>query len=316
VDAINRLNFHHLRYFWTVAREGGLAAAGRKLRLSHSTLSAQIQSLQEDLGAPLFTKVGRRLVLTSDGQIVFRYADEIFSRGRDLLDAMAGENVQRGARLHVGVVDAVPKMIVRRLIEPVLALDPPVRLVVREASFDRLLADLAIHELDVVISDSPPSPGSLIRAHAHELGQSSVTLLATARLATQLRNGFPQSLDGAPMLLPMDGSPLRRGLEQVFAKLRVRPRIVAEFEDSALLKVVGASGAGAFAAPTVVLEEVVQQYRVKPIGELNVHERFFAVTARRRIDNLAVEAIAANARHLFSGADEKDEMAARPRRRP
>lgn len=316
MDAIDRLNFHHLRYFWTVAREGGLAAAGRKLRLSHSTLSAQIQSLQDDLGAPLFTKVGRRLVLTSDGQTVFRYADDIFSRGRDLLDAMAGENVQRGARLHIGVVDVVPKMIVRRLIEPVLALDPPVRLVVREASFDRLLADLAINELDVVISDAPPAPGSLIRAHAHELGESSVTLLATARLAAQLRPGFPHSLDGAPMLLPMEGSPLRRDLERVFAKLRVRPHIVAEFEDSALLKVVGASGAGVFAAPTVVLAEVVQQYHVKPVGELNVQERFFAVTARRRIANLAVETLAANARHLFSDTADTASPAPRPRRRP
>jgi LysR family transcriptional activator of nhaA len=313
MDAINRLNFHHLRYFWTVAREGGLAAAGRKLRLSHSTLSAQIQSLEDELGAPLFTRVGRRLVLTTEGQTAFRYADEIFSRGRDLLDAMAGEHVERGARLHVGVVDVVPKMIVRKLIEPVLALDPPVRLVVREASLDRLLADLAIDELDVVISDSPPAPGSLIRAHAHELGQSTVTLLASARLAASLRDGYPQSLDGAPMLLPTDGSPLRRGLEQAFAKLRVRPRIVAEFEDSALLKVMGASGAGVFAAPTVVVDEVVEQYRVRPIGALSVHERFFAITARRRIANLAVETLAENARDLFAGSGAR---AARPRRRP
>jgi LysR family transcriptional activator of nhaA len=195
----------------------------------------------------------------------------------------------------------------------VLALDPPVRLVVREASLDRLLADLAIYELDVVISDSPPAPGSLIRAHAHELGQSTVTLLASAKLAASLRDGFPHSLDGAPMLLPMDGSPLRRGLEQAFAKLRVRPRIVAEFEDSALLKVVGASGAGVFAAPTVVLQEVVDQYRVKPIGELPVHERFFAVTARRRIANLAVEALTSNARQLF-GDRERSPRSADTRR--
>lgn len=301
MDAIDRLNFHHLRYFWTVVREGGLAAAGRKLRLSHSTLSAQLKSLQDDLGAPLFNRKGRHLVLTDEGQTVFRYADEIFSRGRELLETLEGSHAHRQPRLQIGVVDIVPKTVVRKLLEPALALNPPVRLVVREASFDRLLADLAVFDLDVVISDTAVPPGSSIRAYAHQLGQSSITLFAVAPLAARLRPRFPQSLEGAPMLLPLDGLPLRRNLDQLFAKLRVRPRVVAEFEDSALLKVLGAAGAGVFPAPTAVLDEVVEQYRVRPIGEVDVFERFYAVTAKRRIANPAVEAIASTARRaVFS----------------
>lgn len=301
MDAIDQLNFHHLRYFWTVVREGGLAAAGRKLRLTHSTLSAQIQSLQDNLGTPLFTKVGRRLVLTEEGQTVFRYADEIFSRGRELLEALDGRQVQRIARLHVGAVDMMPKMVVRRLLEPAFNLDPPVRLIVREAPLERLLMELAMFDLDVVLSDSPLPPGSPIRAHAHPLGQSSITLFATASLASQLRKRFPQSLHGAPMLLPLDGLPLRRGLDQLFAQLGVRPRVVAELEDSALLKVLGAGGAGVFPAPTAVLDDIVRQYGVVPLGEVDVFERYYAVTAQRRISNPAVEAIASRARRaLFS----------------
>lgn len=301
MDAIDQLNFHHLRYFWTVVREGGLAAAGRKLRLTHSTLSAQIQSLQDNLGTPLFTKVGRRLVLTEEGQTVFRYADEIFSRGRELLEALDGRQVQRIARLHVGAVDMMPKMVVRRLLEPAFNLDPPVRLIVREAPLERLLMELAMFDLDVVLSDSTLPPGSPIRAYAHPLGQSSITLFAAASLASQLRKRFPQSLHGAPMLLPLDGLPLRRGLDQLFAQLGVRPRVVAELEDSALLKVLGASGAGVFPAPTAVLDDIVRQYAVLPLGEVDVFERYYAVTAQRRISNPAVEAIASRARRaLFS----------------
>lgn len=297
------VNYHHLLYFWVVAREGGLVAAGRVLRLSHPTLSAQIHALEDQLGEKLFTKVGRKLALTEVGRVVFRYADEIFTLGREMVDTVKGRASGQPLRLDVGVVDVVPKLVVRRLLQPAMSLTEPVKIVCYEDSYDKLLADLALHTLDIVVADSPVPAGNSVKAFNHLLGETSVSFFGTRSLARSFKRGFPRSLEGAPMVLPLENSTLRRMLNQWFERHGVKPRVVAEFEDSALMKVFGADGVGIFAAPTVVEEEVCRQYDVAVIGHAHeVKERFYAVSVERRLKNPAVVAISDVARHqLFGG---------------
>jgi LysR family transcriptional regulator, transcriptional activator of nhaA len=292
------LNYHHLHYFWVVAREGGLVAAAKSLRLSHPTLSAQIHALEEQLGEKLFTKVGRKLVLTDVGRVSYRYADEIFSLGRDLVDAVQGRRPDKLLGLDVGIVDVLPKLVVSRLLRPALDLVEPVRLVCHEGDFERLLGALAQHDLDIVLGDSPVPSGSAVRAHHHLLGESAVGFFATPSLAKAFRAGFPGSLAGAPMLLPTQGVTLRRSLNQWFDRHGFRPRIVAEFEDSALLKVFGADGLGVFPAPEAVADELRGRYRAAYLGRADgVIERFYAISAERRLKHPAVMAIAQAAHH-------------------
>jgi LysR family transcriptional regulator, transcriptional activator of nhaA len=245
------LNYHHLLYFWVVVREGGLVPAGRVLRLSHPTLSAQVHALEERLGHKLFTRVGRRLVPTDVGRMVYRYADEIFSIGGELLEAVRGRPSGQPLRLDVGVLDAVPKLVVRRLLDPALKIGEPVRIVVHEGSYDKLLAELALHNLDIVVADAPV-PSGRVRVVSHPLGDCGVGIFGKAGLARRYRRGFPRSLQGAPMLLPLEGSQLRRALDQWFEANELHPRIVGEFQDDALLEVFGGDGLGLFAAPLAV----------------------------------------------------------------
>lgn len=292
------INYHHLLYFFVVAREGGLVQAGKVLRLSHPTLSAQIHTLEDQLGEKLFLKVGRKLELTEMGRVVYRYAEEIFSLGREMVDTVKGRGGGKQLRLDVGIVDVVPKLVVRRLLQPALDLAEPVRLVCVEAPYEKLLADLALHALDIVIADAPVPAGSNIRAYNHLLGETGVSFFAVRSLASQLRRKFPASLDGAPMLLPLEQLPLRRALDQWFERNEVKPKVVAEFEDSALLKAFGTDGVGAFAAPTVVEAEVMAQYGVETIGRSDeIKERFYAISAERRLKHPAVVAISDAARH-------------------
>lgn len=299
------LNYHHLRYFWTVAREGSLVAAGKVLRLSHPTLSAQIHALEDQLGEKLFMRVGRRLALTEMGRVVYRYAEEIFSLGRDMVDTVKGRASGQPLRLDVGVADVVPKLVVRRLLQPALSLPEPVRLVCYEGAYENLLADLALHTLDIVISDAPVPPGSSVRAFNHLLGDTGVSLFGTKSLANSYRRGFPKSLDGAPLLLPLENLTLRRSLNQWFDRHDIKPRVVAEFEDSALLKVFGADGVGIFPAPTVMEPDVSRQYGVQVLGRApEVRERFYAISVERKLKNPAVVAISDAARHeIFSESD-------------
>lgn len=301
------LNYHHLLYFWTVAREGSLVAAGKALKLSHPTLSAQIRALEGRLDEKLFTRAGRGLVLTEMGRVVYRYADEIFSLGREMLDTVNGRSGGRPLRLDVGVADVVPKLVVRRLLQPALGGPEPVRLVCHEGRYEKLLADLTLHTLDLVIADAPLPPGSGVRAFHHLLGETSVSFFATKALVARHRRGFPGSLDGAPLLLPLEGSPLRRSLNQWFDRHGVAPRVVAEFEDSALLKVFGTDGVGIFPAPTVLETDVVRQYGVQVVGRApEVRERFYAISVERKLKNPAVVAISEAARHdLFAKAKAK-----------
>jgi len=297
-----RLNYHHLFYFWTVARQGGLVPAAKVLRLSHPTLSVQIRSLEEQLGEALFEKQGRKLGLTEMGRVVFRYADEIFALGHEMVETVQRGSVVHPQRLHVGIVDALPKLVVRRLLEAAVRMPAPVRLVCREDTHDRLLAELALHSLDVVISDEPVASGGPVRAFNHLLGETTATLFGAKALAKSYRKGFPDSLTGAPFLLPLEGSALRRSLNQWFDKKHIEPRVVAEFEDGALMKVFGTDGLGLFAAPTVVAREICVQYDVEVVGEVEgVRERFYAISAGRRLEHPAVVAISERARHhLFT----------------
>lgn len=292
------LNYHHLLYFWTVAREGGLGPAGKMLRLSQSTLSGQIKRLEDALGQPLFERRGRKLEMTETGRVVYKYADEIFGLGRELLDTVRARPSARAPRLTVGISDVVPKLLVRKLLEPALQLESRLSLVCVEDRFDRLLAELATHNVDIVIADSPIPPDAAVRAFNHLLGESTVTLVAPAALAPGLRRGFPASVDGAPLLLPTIGSSLRRDLEAWFGRVGVRPRVVAEAEDSALLKAFAAEGMGAMFVPSVIVKTVAKRYELVEVAELDgLRERYYAIAAERRLVHPAVIAIRAAARN-------------------
>lgn len=294
------LNYHHLLYFWFLAREGSLARAAGELRLAQSTVSKQIHQLEGVLGHALFARSGRRLALTESGRVVFRYADEIFGLGRELVATLRDRPAGRPLRVTVGVADVVPKLVAERVLAPALrSAEGAIRLVCREDKPDRLLAELALHELDVILTDAPASPHVSVRAFNHLLGESDVTFFAGAELAARYRRGFPRSLDGAPVLLPTENTALRRSLAQWFEARGVSPNVVGEFEDSALLKVFGLRGAGLFPAPSVIAREVAAQYRVKPIGRVpEVRERLYAVTVERRLKHPAVVAICDAARTL------------------
>ncbi len=291
------LNYHHLLYFWLVAREGGLAPAGRILRLSHSTLSAQVHALEDQLGAELFTKAGRKLALTDVGRVVFRYADEIFKLGREMVHNVKDRSPEGPVRVDVGVVDVVPKLVVHRLLQPALALGN-VRLVCHEATYEKLLADLATHELDVVISDAPVAAGTSVRAFTHDLGSTAISFFGTKALARRYRPGFPRSLHGAPMLLPLENLAARRALDQWFDGNEIRPNVVAEFEDNALLTVFGADGVGVFPAPAMVETEILAHRGIERIGHADdLRQRFYAISVERRLKTPAAVAIQGAARH-------------------
>ena len=296
------LNYHHLHYFWVVAKEGTIAAACEKLHLAQPTISAQLRALENAIGDKLFKRVGRNLVLTDTGRMVYRYADDIFSLGGELLDTLRGRPTGNPLRFSVGVADVLPKLVAYRLLEPALKLPETIQLVCRESTPAELLAQLAIHELDLVLSDSPIGPDIRVRAFNHLLGECGVSIFGTKELATAYRRRFPRSLDGAPFLLPPDNTSLRRSLEQWFDSQGVRPSAVAEFDDSALLKVFGQAGAGLFAAPDVIEKEVRRQYGVRVIGRLeSVRERFYAISVERKVKHPAVVAIAQAAREKLFG---------------
>lgn len=296
------LNYHHLLYFFLVAREGGLSPAARMLRLSHPTVSNQIHALEDALGEKLFTRVGRRLVLTEMGHVVYRYAEEIFGLGREMLDVVRGRGTGKTPRLFVGVADAIPKLVVNKLVKPALHLKEPVVLVVREDRPDALLVALAQHSLDVVLVDSPIGAGSRVKAYNHLLGESDVTVFGVARFARRLRRGFPDSLHDAPMVLPIEHSTLRRSLDLWLDGKEIRPKVVAEVEDSALVKALGQGGLGLFIAPSVVERDVCRQFGVERVGRIpEIKERYYAITVERRLRHPAVAAICAAAREsLFA----------------
>jgi LysR family transcriptional regulator, transcriptional activator of nhaA len=297
------LNYHHLLYFWMVAKEGSIVRACQELHLAHPTISGQIHRLEEVLGEKLFVRRGRNLVLTEAGRVAFRYADEIFSLGREFVDTLKGRASGRPLRLVVGIADVLPPSLVRRFLEPAFRLGHPVRVICRaDKSTEDFIAELALHRVDVVLSDGPAGSGIPVRAFSHPLGECGTTFFAAARLAGVLRRRFPTSLDGAPFLLPGAPSAVRRALEQWFDAEEVRPTIVAEVDDSALAKDFGKAGMGVFAAPTVIESEVRQQYGVQVVGRAeSVRQSFYAISVERKIKHPAVVAIREAARQdIFS----------------
>lgn len=293
---VDWLNYHHLYYFWMVAREGSVTAAAAALRLSQSTISGQLKQLEESLGEKLLRRAGRNLELTEMGKVTFRHADEIFEIGRSLQDVIAGRKDDRVERLVIGVSDLMPKLILHRLLQPALG-TAGLRVVCREDKTERLLGMLAVHDVDLVLAESPIAGQASVRAFNHPLGESKVNFYGTKALAKKLRKGFPQSLDGAPVLLPTDNTLLRRALEKWFVDESVRPHVIAEFEDSALMKAFGGEGAGAFPSPASIADEITKTYNVEMIGQVDsVVERFYAITVERRLVHPAVREICDNAR--------------------
>ena len=295
------LNYHHLHYFWVVAREGSVTKACDILFLSQPTVSGQIRELEKAMKAPLFAKSGRGLVLTETGQAVFRYADDIFALGRELMDVVNGRPVGKPIRLRVGVVDVMPKLIAHLLLEPALRLPEPVRVVCVEGKLDRLAAELTIHNLDLVLTDAPLPQTVKAKVYTHLLGECGVSIVGVPKLVEAYTSGFPKSLDGAPFLLPTEGAALRRSLDQWFEEHGIRPVIRGEFEDSALLKTFGRSGEGVFAIPATVEEDIRDHYGVRVIGiAKGLRERFYAISVERKLKHPAVVAISETARRSFA----------------
>ena len=297
------LNYHHLLYFWAVARYGSVVRASAELRLAQPTISGQVRRLEDVVGEKLFDRVGRRLVLTDVGRTVFRYADEIFSLGQDLMGTLKGRPSSRPLRLTVGVADVLPKVLVQKLLEPAFHIGRPVHLICRE---DRVVEDfmsqLAGQELDLVLADRPLGPGIRSNAFNHLLGECGTTFLGTAKLASRLRPGFPRSIEGAPCLLPGGHATVRRSLDQWFDTTRVSPMLVAEFDDSALMYAFGEQGQGIFPSPTVFESEFRLRYNVQVVGRIkSVRQQFYAISVDRRLHHPAVAEIVKAARQDVFG---------------
>lgn len=286
------LNYHHLFYFWQVVRAGGITKACEELRLAPPTVSAQIRSLEEQLGEKLLNRAGRSLVPTEMGRTVFRYAEDIFGLGLELMDTVKRRPTGKPLRVVIGVDDVLPKEVAHALIAPALRLPGSVRILCREAGLERLVAELALHELDVVLSDAPVTPSLHIRAYNHPLGECDVAWMGTPAMARALRRGFPGSLEGAPVLLPTDDTAIRRGIDQWFATRGIRPVVVGEFEDYALLQVFGIRGLGAFPALDILVKDLKRRHGLARIGPAKgVTGRFYAISVEKKVSHPAVAAI-------------------------
>lgn len=294
------LNYHHLLYFWKVAKTGSVTAAAKELRLAHPTISAQIRTLEKNFGHKLFRQVGRGLRLTETGQLVYRYANDIFSLGEELQQAVDGRPASGGVSFKVGVTDVLPKPIAYQFLAPALRL-PGARAVIHEGKPNDLMDQLVVHELDLVLSDFPLGPQFTLNAFSHLLGESTVSLFGAPKLVKEYAPGFPRSLNGAPFLLPTDNTSMRRMMNQWFASNRIQPSVVAEFEDSELLKEHAQAGGGIFAASTLIEEHTLKNYRVKPLGRMKAaRTRYYAISPERRFSNPAVATIIETAhREIF-----------------
>ena len=290
-------SYNHLYYFWTVAREGGVARAAEVLHLTPQTISSQLRVLERSLGARLFRRSGRNLALTETGRLALTFADEIFRLGAEMTEALKGRGSGRPLQFSVGVVDVVPKMVAYRLLEPALHLPEPVRILCREGKLDALLGDIAIHKLDMVLADTPLAGDVNVRAFNHPLGECGITFFAAPAIAARYRDGFPRSLQDAPMLVPAVNTALRGSLMHWLDQLDIRPQIVGEFEDRALMQAFGQAAVGVFMSPSVIDAEVARQYRVEAIGSTpEVRERYYAISAERRLRHPAVVAVSQAAR--------------------
>ena len=286
------LNYHHLLYFWTVAKEGSIARACDKLHLAQPTISGQLRKLEQALGTKLYERVGRELVLTEVGQVVYRYADEIFQIGQELVDTIRDRPTGRPARLSVGIPEVLPKLIAFRLLQPALKVDDRVRIICREGNLDHLLTQLATHELDVVLSDSPANAMVRIRAFNHALGACGIGLFGTKELCEKYSGELPNGLRHAPFLLPAEHTSLRRSIDQWLDSNDLQPEIIGEMDDTALLKVFAEAGLGFVPAPLAIQLEIEKQFGLQlKLVIPDAVERFYAITVEKRLRHPAVVAI-------------------------
>lgn len=286
------LNYRHLHYFWVTAQEGSFTRAAERLGVAVQTVSAQIGLLERSLGATLLSQQGRRLVPTEAGRIAVDHANQIFQLGERLRQTIEDSAVSQPLRLTVGISDALPKLIAYRLLSGTIGQPGSVRLICEEGDFDDLIADLALHRLDVVLTDRPAAASGNLRVYSHPLGDCEIALFGAPALAGELRPDFPRSLNGAPLLLPTRDNALRGRLDQWFTARGLRPRVIGEFEDSALLMTFGRGGQGLFPAPALLADDIAAEYGAVPAGNLvEVREQFYAITADRRIRHPAVEAL-------------------------
>lgn len=298
------LNYHHLLYFWEIARNHSVSRAAKEMGVSQPTVSAQLKALEASLGEPLFIRDGRDLLLTELGQSVFDYANEIFTLGRELEEAVSSRRSGRTVRLRIGITDTMPKLVAHVLIRPAMRVGPDLRLLIREDRHERLMNELQSHQIDLVLAHEPAPASAQFKGACYPLGESGVSFLTAGDLHKQLTGAFPQSMNEAPMYLPMPGSSLRRGMDNWFAQIGVRPRIVGEFGDSGLLQTFGQGGTAIFPCLTLVERQLTQQLRARVIGRTQeVRERFFAISSGKRLTHPAVLAICKQPRLLAELVD-------------
>ena len=291
------MNFRHLYYFWVVAKEGGMTRAAERLGVAVQTISTQLGLLEQSIGKALFSQQGRRLVLTESGRTALVYADQIFLLGEQMQEAL-GEADGAKIRLTVGISDSLPKLTAFRLLEATLHLERPVRLVCYEDQFEALLGDLALHKLDVVLTDRAVRSGTTLRVFSHQLFESETMVVGAQALATTYRAGFPRSLNGAPFLLPTRNNALRGQIDEWFEQHDVRPDIIGEFEDNALLNTFGRRGVGLFFATAALAGDIAEQFGVVLVGPVpQVREQFYAISNERKIRHPAVDAILSAVHH-------------------
>ena len=294
---MRHLNYNHLLYFWTVAREGSITRASEVLHITPQTISGQLKLLEETIGDPLFQRHGRGLILTDTGQVVNIYAEEIFSLGSELSQRLQNKEPGGKIELNVGVVFSIAKLITYRILEPVLESSESIRVICWEGNLEKLLSDLAIHKLDLVLSDRPMPTGLSVKAYNHILGESKVSFFAQKRKAKYYKNKFPQSLNDAPVLMPVKTNVLRRSLDDWFDQIEVTPNIIAEFDDSALLKAFGSAAVGVFPSPNVIKEEVEHMYHASVIGTVDdLNETYYAISPERKLKHPGVMRITEEAR--------------------
>lgn len=297
------INYRQLHYFWVVAKAGGVARAAEQLNLTPQTLSGQISQLAASLGIELFRKVGRRLVVSEQGKQVLSYADEIFQIGRELEERVRNQKDERQLLFRVGIADVMPKSIAYQLLAPSLVLPEPVRLVCREDKFERLLAELALHRLDLVLADRPLPSGVDVKGYSHRLGACGISFMAAPALAASLAGTFPHCLDGAPLLIPGEDSAVRAPMLRWLRAQDVHPRLVGEFDDGALMKAFGQAGAGVFPVPTPLALDLSAQHGLETVGQTDaVSEKFYLITVERKLTHPAAKAVS-DAAHsaLFAG---------------
>jgi LysR family transcriptional activator of nhaA len=301
------LNFKHLRYFWMVAKSGSIARASEQLHLTPQSISGQLSEFEDTLGVGLFRRAGRGLELTETGQRMLSYAEQIFSLGDELLVSLREDGLAQSMPFRVGIADSVPKMVAYRLVEPSLGGSEPIKLICREGRLNSLLGDMAVHRLDMVIADRPMPDNLNVRGYAHFLGESGVSIFAAKTLIRQTDGNFPASLGNKPFLLPGADVALHSRLLRWFESERLRPRIVGEFDDSALLMAFGQAGAGFFAAPTAIEDYIIRQYQVQVAGRIEVvREQIYAITNERKLTHPIISAICQFAQHdFFAGKSTK-----------